>query len=203
MASLAQVSDVRTSQSDVTTQALARLWTSLSDAQLLDYLTQASGTVESIVGGRLVAFTTTEDLPCTLDRDLPAGSGLAFTIPVLPAWNSAAWNGTVTAVKVLDPYSSTVSFVTVAGPFDYDPSTGRVRFNASSYPDARTVRVTYTGGFTTVPPELIKATIYLAGDAFLVGTDSRNGQPDALDCYNRALTALSRWTGRLTELGFA
>lgn len=212
MASLAQVSDVRTSQSDSSTSPLAYLWRNLDDTALLGILTKASRKVEGIVRSRLVAFTTTETVRFTPDSDdsqiltpwyggysTAAAYNCVGFVSTNPPMRPESWTGTLTGISVLGT-GNAVTTIDVSTAI-FVPSEGRIVLPAAGLGGALLAQVSYTGGYSTVPDDLIEATIYIAADTWLVGTDARDGQMDAQDIWTRAQSELAPWIAAAKGLG--
>lgn len=190
--SLVQVSDVRSSQSDTTNSPLAYLWRNLTDAQLLTHLTRASRRAEQIVGTRLSSFTVTEDVTLYWEKGFDPYASICW-VSYAPPDQSEDWVGSVSQVRLLDPSSSPPTLTTVTGSTDFVASTGTVRFSRAPSYLATQARITYTGGYSTVPEDLVEATIMLAAHAFVVGVDARDGQMDGQDLYGEAYGILKNW----------
>jgi hypothetical protein len=93
------------------------------------------------------------------------------------------WSGSVTALNLARSYSGlqTVNVSTL----QYEPDTGHVRFQLGTFvPPGTTILCTYSGGYSTVPADLVQACQYMAASMAvkqLDPVDGRSGHdPDAL-----------------------
>jgi hypothetical protein len=190
MASLAQVSDVRATQSDPTLTQIAYLWRDLDDDVLLTALGRASRKVEGLVSQdvgravRLVPFDVTETV-----RLADADDGWAAYVSAKPALRPELWVGDLTGLTTQGISPTDVDLDTVT----FDPVTGRIWMSTQPYGCGGLLTATYSGGYDPAPEDLVEATILIAADTWLVSTDARDGQMDAQDIWTRAMTSLKPW----------
>lgn len=93
------------------------------------------------------------------------------------------WTGSISAITLYRSYSG-AQLVTVSN-VQYEPDTGHVRFALGTFvPPGTTIQVTYSGGYTTVPADLVLACEYMAASIAvkqLDPVDGRSGHdPDAM-----------------------
>ncbi|MEE6264875.1 hypothetical protein V2E29_04340 [Streptomyces diastatochromogenes] len=107
------------------------------------------------------------------------------------------WTGSITSLSLYRSYSGqqTVAVNTL----QYEPDTGHVRFQLGTFvPPGTTIQVTYSGGYATVPADLVQACQYMAASMAvkqLDPVDGRSGHdPDAL--RTDALEMLAPYTRR-------
>lgn len=214
MTSLAQVTDVRQSPSDTGTSPVARIWRNMQDPQLLTLLTRATRKVEGIVGTRLASFSTSESVWFSPSSNvaypavLPGTSWWGSTPPL--AWSGFVgntpprmeedWTGSLTEITALDPNTNLPVTIDVSAA-QFDASSGRVVLGGSSLTANTTMRVTYTGGYSTVPDDLIEATIYTAADSWIAGVEAPRDMPDPQELWARINTLLAPWTAAAKPLG--
>lgn len=150
-----------------------------------DLMIQATRAVEDACDRRLAPFTITEsmraedlDVEDALDayvpldptsqlgfsRALSLGSTLLvrhFWLRESPPRYPEMWTGNIEAVTLRRSFSG-VQDVDVST-LQYESDTGHVRFQLGSFvPAGTTIVTTYTGGYTTVPATLVRATLYMA-----------------------------------------
>ena len=93
------------------------------------------------------------------------------------------WTGSIASINL---YRSFSGQQLVAVPtLQYEPDTGHVRFQLGSFvPPGTTIQVTYSGGYSTVPADLVSACMFMAASIavkMLDPVDGRSGHdPDAL-----------------------
>ncbi|MFB6568369.1 hypothetical protein [Streptomyces noursei] len=107
------------------------------------------------------------------------------------------WTGSIASISLYRSYSGqqTVAVNTL----QYEPDTGHVRFQLGTFvPPGTTIQVTYSGGYATVPADLVQACQYMAASMAvkqLDPVDGRSGHdPDALRAD--ALEMLAPYTRR-------
>ncbi|MFE4867728.1 hypothetical protein [Streptomyces sp. NPDC056682] len=107
------------------------------------------------------------------------------------------WTGSIASISLLRAYSGTqtVSVSTI----QYETDTGHVRFQLGTFvPPGTTIVATYSGGYSTVPADLVQACQYMAASMAvkqLDPVDGRSGHdPDAL--RSDALEMLAPYTRR-------
>jgi hypothetical protein len=106
-----------------------------------------------------------------------------FWVREFPARYPEMWTGTVTAINLRRSFSGTQT-VNVSG-VQYESDTGHVRFQLGTFvPPGTTILVTYSGGYSTVPADLVQACQFMAASMAvkqLDPVDGRSGHdPDAL-----------------------
>ncbi|MCW2901278.1 MAG: hypothetical protein JWO67_3543 [Streptosporangiaceae bacterium] len=182
-----------------------------------DLMIEATRQCESVADRRLVAFTLTESHRATgVDPDEYADSAnlpldiqgtigrsyamaLGATTLVRHVWlNEYAprypefWSYTNIAVKTILSYggSQDMAVSQLIGP---EPDSGHLWFQLGTFlPIGSMIRVTYSGGYTTVPADLVRAGKYMAASIAvreLDPTQAAGHDPDLL--YNDAVKALN------------
>lgn len=107
------------------------------------------------------------------------------------------WTGAVTAISLYMSYSGQEA-VSMSG-VQYEPDTGHCRFALGTYvPPGTTIQVTYSGGYSVVPGDLVEACKFMAAGSVvkqLDPVDGRSGHdPDAL--RNEAMEMLAGYVRR-------
>lgn len=107
------------------------------------------------------------------------------------------WTGSISAITLYRSYSG-AQLINV-GQIQYEPDTGHCRFALGTFvPPGTTIQVTYSGGYITVPADLVQACQYMAASMAvkqLDPVDGRSGHdPDALRAD--ALEMLAPYTRR-------
>lgn len=173
-----------------------------------DLMLQATRACESACDRRLTPFTNiTEtlraeamDVEDALDAYVPLdptsqlgfsrAQSLGSTLLVrhfwtreFPARYPEMWTGSISSITLYRSYSGAQSVV-VSG-VQFQPDTGHVRFQLGTFvPAGTTIQVTYSGGYSTVPADLVQACQYMAASMAvkqLDPVDGRSGHdPDAL-----------------------
>ncbi|MEV8324512.1 hypothetical protein [Kitasatospora sp. NPDC056731] len=120
-----------------------------------------------------------------------------FWVREFPARYPEMWSGAVTALSLARSYSGTQTVS--PSTLQYEPDTGHVRFQLGTFvPPGTTIQVTYSGGYSTVPADLVQACQYMAASMAvkqLDPVDGRSGHdPDALRAD--ALEMLAPYTRR-------
>lgn len=159
-------------------------------------MTRATRSVESRCDRRLAAFTglletsradgvdtdglADSDFPLDLVGALGRSQARAYgaTSLVRDVWlreyapvYADLWATTVSSIQLVLAYGGTydVDPGSVEGP---EPDTGHLRFRLGTFvPAGTTVRVTYSGGYTTVPDDLEQATILQATKLVLLAAE--------------------------------
>lgn len=120
-----------------------------------------------------------------------------FWVREFPARYPELWTGAVTGINLFRSYSGQQA-VTVST-VQFEPDTGHCRFQLGTFvPPGTTIQVTYSGGYATVPADLVQACQYMAASMAvkqLDPVDGRSGHdPDALRAD--ALEMLAPYTRR-------
>ncbi|RCH70441.1 hypothetical protein DT019_02850 [Streptomyces sp. SDr-06] len=107
------------------------------------------------------------------------------------------WTGSISSISLFRSFSGQQS-VSVSA-IQYEPDTGHVRFALGTFvPPGTTIQVVYSGGYSTVPADLVQACQYMAASMAvkqLDPVDGRSGHdPDAL--RSDALEMLAPYTRR-------
>lgn len=114
-----------------------------------------------------------------------------------PPRYSELWTGSIAAITLYRSYSGAQA-ITI-GNIQFEPDTGHCRFALGTFvPPGTTIQVTYSGGYATVPADLVQACQYMAASMAvkqLDPVDGRSGHdPDAL--RSDALEMLAPYTRR-------
>lgn len=161
-----------------------------STATLNGLMVRATRMCESICDRRMAPFTnltetqraTSLDVEDALDSYVPLdptsqlgfsrAMSLGSTLLVRHFWvrnnpplYQDMWTGSITSINLFRSFSGqqTVAPSTI----QYEPDTGHVRFQLGTFvPPGTTIQVVYSGGYTTVPSDLVQACKTMA--AFLV-----------------------------------
>lgn len=187
-----------------------------------DLMLQATRACESACDRRLAQFTgvvetqraEAMDVEDALDAYVPLdptsqlgfsraqslGSTLLvrhFWVREFPPRYPELWTGAITSINLYRSYSGQQS-VTVST-IQFEPDTGHCRFQLGTFvPPGTTIQVTYSGGYATVPADLVQACQYMAASMAvkqLDPVDNRSGHdPDALRAD--ALEMLAPYTRR-------
>lgn len=197
-------------------QDLARNY---STAALTNIMVEATRACESATDRRFAPFTITEtqradamDIEDALDAYVPLdptsqlgfsraqslGSTLLvrhFWVRESPARYPEYWTGQINNIALLRSFSGTQSVETTT--LQYETDTGHVRFQLGTFvPPGTTIVVNYSGGYSTVPADLVRACKYMAASIVLKELDpaqSMHGHdPDALRLD--AMELLASWT---------
>ncbi|RLU81127.1 hypothetical protein CTZ27_33350 [Streptomyces griseocarneus] len=107
------------------------------------------------------------------------------------------WTGSIAAIALYRSYSGAQTVTT--NTIQYEPDSGHVRFQLGTFvPPGTTIQVTYSGGYATVPADLVQACQYMAASMAvrqLDPVDGRSGHdPDVL--RTDALAMLASYTRR-------
>lgn len=93
------------------------------------------------------------------------------------------WTGSISGITLLRSYSG--SQIVDTSTVQYETDTGHVRFQLGTFvPPGTTIKVTYSGGYQTVPADLVEACRFMAASIVVKQLDPVNGRsghdPDAL-----------------------
>ena len=172
--------------SQLTEGAFANLVQGYSGQAQTDLLAEATRMCESACDRRFVPFTgVTEtqradalDVEDALDANVPLdptsqlgfsralslGSTLLvrhFWVRERPARYPEFWTGSISSITLRRSFSGTQDVVTSM--IQYEPDTGHVRFQLGTFvPPGTTIVCTYSGGYTTIPADLVRACKYMA-----------------------------------------
>jgi hypothetical protein len=183
-----------------------------------DMLIEATRMAESLADRRLAPFTITEtqraealDVEDALDAYVPLdpqsqlgfsrGASLGSTMLVRHYWVRSFpprfpeyWTGSLVSVNLLRSFSG--EQVVDPSTLQFEPDTGHVRFQLGTFVPAGTTIVTqYTGGYTTVPADLVRACKYLVASIAVIELDpmmDRGHNP--LDLEATAVNILDMYT---------
>jgi hypothetical protein len=190
--------------------AYADLATNLQAGELDEVMVEATRACESIVGKRLAPFTITEthraegvdpdeygdglnsiplDLPGTVGRSYASALGAGSLVRHLWLDNFAVrypemWTPyVVNSATIVRSYggSQNVTVSTIIGP---EPDSGHVWFQIGTFlPIGSLIRVSYSGGYTTTPGDLVRAVKAMAASIIIKELDPSIGSahdPDLL-----------------------
>lgn len=120
-----------------------------------------------------------------------------FWVREHPARYPELWTGSISAIVLYRSFSGAQT-VTISGT-QFEADTGHCRFQLGTFvPAGTTIQVTYSGGYSTVPADLVQACQYMAASMAvkqLDPVDGRSGHdPDALRAD--ALEMLAPYTRR-------
>jgi hypothetical protein len=159
-----------------------------------DMLIEATRMCESLADRRFAPFQITEtqraeaiDIEDALDAYIPLDAtaqlgfsraqSLGSTMLVRHYWLRSFpprfpeyWTGALVQVNLYRSFSGvqTVSPSTL----QYEPDTGHVRFQLGTFvPVGTTIQTTYTGGYTTVPADLVRACKYMVASIAITELD--------------------------------
>lgn len=179
-----------------------------SNTARLTLMREATRACESACDRRLVPFTAIVetqradalDIEDTMDAYFPLDpvASLGFSraqslgstqlvrhcwLREFPARYPEMWAGSVSAITLAWSFSGTAP-VDVSG-IQFEPDTGHVRFQLGTFiPVSTTLKITYSGGYTTIPADLTAAAKFLAAGMAVKQLDPVNRQsghdPDAL-----------------------
>lgn len=199
--------------------AFADLARDYSTTAVNNILLEATRACESSTDRRLAPFTITEtqradglDVEDALDAYVPLdptsqlgfsraqslGSTLLvrhFWVREIPPRYPEYWTGSINTISLLRSYSGTQSVA--INTLQYEQDTGHVRFQLGTFvPPATTIVVNYSGGYTTIPADLVRACKYMAASIILKELDPAQAMhghdPDALRMD--AMELLASWT---------
>lgn len=120
-----------------------------------------------------------------------------FWVREYPSRYPELWAGSISAINLYRSYSG--SQIVDMSTMQYEPDTGHCRFQLGTFvPPGTTIQVTYSGGYLTVPADLIEACRFMAAGLVvkqLDPVDGRSGHdPDAL--RSEAVMMLSPYVRR-------
>ncbi|GGX40662.1 hypothetical protein [Streptomyces noursei] len=200
----------------------ANLVSGFSTQATTNLMLQATRACESACDRRLTPFTNVVetqradslDVEDALDSYVPLdptsqlgfsrAQSLGSTLMVRHCWlrehpprYPEMWAGSITSINLLRSFSGQQAVA--ASTLQYEPDTGHVRFQLGTFvPPGTTIQVTYSGGYSTVPADLVQACQYMAASMAvkqLDPVDGRSGHdPDALRAD--ALEMLAPYTRR-------
>lgn len=186
----------------------ANLVSGYSTQAQTDLMLQATRACESACDRRLAPFTgvvetqraDAMDVEDALDAYVPLdptsqlgfsraqslGSTLLtrhFWVREFPARFPEYWTGAISSINLYRSYSGQQSVA--VNTIQYEPDTGHCRFQLGTFvPPGTTIQVTYSGGYSTVPADLVLACMYMAASIAvkqLDPVDGRSGHdPDAM-----------------------
>lgn len=185
-----------------------------------DLLIEATRICESIADRRLAPFTNLVetqraealDVEDALDAYIPLdptsqlgfsrAQSLGSTMLVRHFWLRAFpprmpeyWTGAISQIELLRSFSG--AQVVAPSTIQYEPDTGHVRFQLGTFvPAGTTIVTTYSGGYTTMPADLVRAGKYMVASIAIAELDpmmSHGHDPleledkaaDILDAYMR------------------
>lgn len=97
-----------------------------------------------------------------------------FWVREFPSRYPEMWTGAISAITLYRSFSgsATVSTSTI----QYEPETGHVRFQLGTFvPPGTTIRVTYSGGYSTIPADLVEACKFMAASIAVKELDPVDG----------------------------
>lgn len=198
------------SSADFSATSFSDLSKNLQPGELDQIMVEATRACESVVGRRLAAFTTTEthraygvdpdeygdglasvplDLPGTLGRSYAAALGAGSLVRHMWLDNFAAkypefWTPyVVNSMTLVRSYGGSQNLVatTLIGP---EPDSGHVWFQLGTFlPIGSLIRVNYSGGYSTVPADLVRGCKAMAASILIKELDPDIGSqhdPDLL-----------------------
>lgn len=106
-----------------------------------------------------------------------------FWVREYPPRYPELWSGSISAISLLRSYSG--SQIVDTSTIQYETDTGHVRFQLGTFiPPGTTIKVTYSGGYQTVPADLVEACRFMAASIAVKQLDPIDGRsghdPDAL-----------------------
>lgn len=181
-------------------------------------LLRATRAIENKCDRRLVPFTTTErqraigvdqgilagsDMPLDLSGALGRSQALAFSstamvrdiwleqwAPKFPDyWAYTNWDSSAT-IQLVRAYGDTelVPPSSIEGP---EPSDGHIRFRLGTFiPVGTTVRITYSGGYQTIPEDLVLACGFQCAKFALLGAEPETRKDMSLNELDAELLGL-------------
>lgn len=183
-----------------------------------DILIEATRLAESIADRRLAPFTITEsqraealDVEDALDAYIPLdptsqlgfsrAQSLGSTMLVRHYWVRSFpprmpeyWTGSLGQVLLRRSFSG--DQVVDPGTVQFEPDTGHVRFQLGTFvPAGTTIITTYSGGYTTVPADLVRASKYLVASIAIMELDPlmERGGHNPLDLEETAAEILGAY----------
>jgi hypothetical protein len=166
----------------------ADLFKAILSAEQTRLMTAASRAVEAYCNRRLAPFTITEnhraqdidpdeltDVGFPLDQTAMLGMSRAQSLGANelvrhlwvnefpPVWPDL-WSGSVTAIELRRAFGGNYDFEAAdLSSIQFEPEDGHIRLQLGTFsPIGTTIRVTYTGGYSTTPDDLVQAVLYKA-----------------------------------------
>ena len=100
-----------------------------------------------------------------------------------PVWEDL-WTGSITSIAIYRAIAGSQTITDMTN-VQYETDTGHVRFNLGSYvPQGSTLSVTYSGGYSTIPDELVQACILRAAKIALVDLNPQQKNAVDIDVQN-------------------
>ena len=186
--------------------ALGDLIRSFSGQAQMDLMLEATRECEGAVDRRLASFTAlvetqraeAMDVEDALDAYVPLdpttqlgfsrATSLGSTMLVRHFWVrefpprlSDMWTGSVANIALRRSFSGSQTLD--ISQIQYEPDTGHVRFQLGTFvPAGTTIVVTYSGGYSTVPADLVRACKLMAASIAATELDpnAHNHDPDVL-----------------------
>ena len=190
------------------------MWT---PAALEAVVAQGSASVEARCGRRLAPFTVTESLEAwgvspsdalglasalpvsagatvgmSLARALDPGLGLVSEFwlrEYAPCWVDL-WNYNIESAVIRTPFGSTqeLSLSALTPP---DPETGYFRLQLGTFcPEGSRLVVTYSGGYTATPPDLVEACLYACMKQVILAIEPGTPKGESLAELDAEITSL-------------
>lgn len=183
-----------------------------------DILIEATRIAESLADRRLAPFTITEtqraealDIEDALDAYIPLdptaqlgfsrAQSLGSTMLVRHYWVRSYpprfpeyWTGALSQVLLRRSFSG--DQVVAPSTLQFEPDTGHVRFQLGTFvPAGTTIVTTYSGGYSTVPADLVRASKYLVASIAINELDPlmERGPHNPLDLEERAADILTAY----------
>ena len=175
--------------------AYADLATHLQAGDLDNTMLRATRACETVCKRRLAPFTLTETtrlvdgdvedaisaaipLPAASQIQMDRASSLGYSQLVRHTWVREYpptfqdyWTGGITTINVYWSYQQT-PYAIPSTSYRYAPDTGHVRFLLGTFvPPGSEAEITYTGGYGTVPEDLVEATIVMAASMIIKSLD--------------------------------
>lgn len=183
-----------------------------------DILIEATRIAESLADRRLAPFTITEtqraealDIEDALDAYIPLdptaqlgfsrAQSLGSTMLVRHYWVRSYpprfpeyWTGALSQVVLRRSFSG--DQIVAPSTLQFEPDTGHVRFQLGTFvPAGTTIVTTYSGGYSTVPSDLVRASKYLVASIAINELDPlmERGPHNPLDLEERAADILTAY----------
>lgn len=181
-----------------------------------DLLIEATRWCESMADRRLAPFTITEtqraealDVEDALDAYIPLdptsqlgfsrAQSLGSTMLVRHYWVRSYpprfpefWTGALVSVNLYRSFSGQQSVA--LNTLQFEPDTGHVRFQLGTFvPAGTTIQTTYSGGYTTVPADLVRAQKYAVAAIACRELDPMGRAHDPLELEANALEILDMY----------
>lgn len=116
-----------------------------------------------------------------------------FWVREYPPRYPEMWTGVVNSISVRRSFSGTQTVD--PSTTQYEPDTGHVRFQLGTFiPAGTTILCTYSGGYSTVPADLVRAAKLLTASLIVreLAPSSQSRDPDLL--HTEAVDALAPYT---------